>query len=496
MKKRKKAEGFGRIAFEFLAQIDQPFTLDTLLQKTSLPPTRENVRDIVAFLRADDSLVEEPPYFYPKAFFLKDVPIRVQPKEWEINNGIWIPGHRLLPFYPVLMPQDMVSYIFKDTGEEIKSKTIAMKMPDLHVYFSLMDLHKIPFQNAEDLLQKDADLKIKVCQMEEFYLRSGFQVGDTLIVRPLDLLTGRFSVAYDSMASMRAHIFEIQRLDKTFIKTLKEVLKKKLWYPNAEKQLLYTYYDLKQSQFYKWDIPCTALGPLLAENPDIRFSMAHSGRRIFHFSDQTLDDLDIYPDLTVPIEDEEPDELSEADEVEPDMNSIEGVLQITENICGLCVVRALLFEMITNQERFDYARVEDYLFAGVPKPVMSLQLKRHFRALVQAEYRQIKQGFDLKYAFLPITTARQKILEQAALIRQFFLFLQDSQINVDDVPKGDLIHLYELYHGFEEILQELDDAQINRISDISPVHKIVKMVDLVAENLPILFATIREKMEE
>ena len=125
MNKKAQKENIENIVFPFVARAEEPFTVDTLFERTGLHRSAENLRETWMFLRSDDSLVEKNQSFYPKSLFLKNIPIRVLPTEEELKEGIWIPGHRLLPFYPQSILQEGVYFTLKDSGEPLKTKTIA-----------------------------------------------------------------------------------------------------------------------------------------------------------------------------------------------------------------------------------------------------------------------------------------------------------------------------------------------------------------------------------
>jgi hypothetical protein len=469
---------------EYLTEIETPFTLEDLLRSTDTKHTPKVESEIRNLISSIDEFVEDERVFHPKISFLNDIPIRVMPTEYELKKGILIPGHRLLPFHPAGLPMDDVTFFENEVP--LKTRTIKMKMVELHIFFNLMDLQKIPILNIEDILNENADLKIQVYKMKEFYKTHHFKYGDTLIFKPKDFNEGLFSLEYDSYDNYQSHIFQIERMDRTFMKTLKKVMNQDLLFPNVEKQLLYTYFYLKQNPQIKWDIPATALGPLLGKDKEVTFSPLPNGRTVFHYVNQSLDDLSVYPDF---------EELLEEQEEEFDLETIDGILKYLNNSNGITIVRALLFDMITQKQRFNYTEIEKYLFDGLEKPYMPDQFKKQLKVLLQSEYQSIKKGFNLKYAYLPITTARTKILEQWQVIAGFLRSLDEEMVELDQLPKNDMMHLMELYQVFDEILRELDNTQISGECDSTEIHRIVKIVDRVSEELPSVFAAIRGKLD-
>lgn len=469
------------IVFEYLETVDVPFTLEDLFEETGLKKNRRDETEIHQLLMTIDEFVEDDGTFYPKVTFLKDIPIRISPTEFEIKNDILIPGHRILPFHPTGAPVDYVSMTYK--GKPVKTRKINLQMRDLQIYFSLMDLQKLPILNIEDLLEEGADLHIQVCDLKQFYKTNRFKSGDTIILRSEDFEVGLFSMSYESYEDTQTNIFEIKKVDRIFLKTLKQILEQDIYYPNVEKQLLYTYYALSDME---WGRPGTALGPLLGKNSEIAFSPLPNGRTIFHFVDQDIEDLAVYPDF---------DNMPELDEEEFDLDTIEGLLRFLNNNNNITIVRALIFDMIANKQRYSYTKIEQYLFDGLPKPYMPPEFRQRFKELISREHKQIKKAFNLKYAYLPVSTARERILEQCLNISRFLRSLDENMVALQDLPKSEMMHLMELDRVFEEILEELERIQLEGRSDVSEVHRVLKLIEKVSGQLPGLFTTIRQKLD-
>lgn len=473
------------IIFEYLEEMDQAFTLTDLFKATGVKKTKKNETEISELIQAADHIVLDKKTFYPKSTFLQDVPFRIQPTEFEIKKRILIPGHRMLPFHPPGM--FMGEMVFQYNGSPVKTKRMTLKMEEIQFYFCLMDLQKFPIINIEDILQDDADLEIEVCDLKSFYKQNEFKVGDTIIAKPIDFQAGFFSLRYDSSDNYQRHIFEIQKRDRLFMDTLKEVMQKELVFPNIEKQLLYTYFYLRREET-PWTVPGTALGPLLAEEPDVRFSPLPNGRIVFHFAHQTVDDLDVYPDL--------PDYLEEieAEEEEFEFDTIDGILKFLNNNNDRVVVRALLLDQITEQNGFSYQKIEDYLFDGLEKPYMPPELRAVFKLLVKQEYEDLEEAFDPAYAFLPVTTTRKKILEASLLISKFLRSLDAQEVPLEALPKNEMMHLMELDRSLAEVLLTIETSQLEGENNNSDIRRIQKMVERVIPELPRIFDVICAKI--
>lgn len=474
--------------FDYLEGVEQPFTLAEAFKAAGLKKTAKNEVEICNAIHACNFFVSWESVFYPKSGFLKNFLIRVQPNEFEIKEGIFVPGHRLLPFHPPWMSTDDVAFQYK--GSPVKTQTRKFKMDQLMSFISLMDFQKAPILNIEAILDENSDLEFEVCNMKTFYKKNNFQLGDSIIIEPLNLEEGLFTVRFDARDSYESHIFEINRIDKKFIDTLKKVLQMELVFPSAEKQLLYTYFLLsREEDAAPWTIPGTALIPLLKNDGEIVISPLSDGRALFHFKHQDVKDLRVNPDLMELAN----MALEEADE-EPDFDTIDGILKFLGNNNDIVVVRALLLDQIAGQKKFSYKAVQDYLFDGALKPYMPPVLIDLFKELVRDEFYDLKKSFDPAYAFLPVTTARKKILDAMLLISRFLRSLDAQEVQPDKLPQDDMMNLMQLDSAMTQFLSVIEAAQLEGENNSAEVRGVLKMIDIALTQLPMVFDLIREKI--
>jgi hypothetical protein len=159
------------------------------------------------------------------------------------------------------------------------------------------------------------------------------------------------------------------------------------------------------------------------------------------------------------------------------------------------VVRALLLEQITNQKKFSYKAVEDYLFDGALKPYMPRELLAPFKELVRDEFYELKKTFDPAYAFLPITTARKKILEAMLLISRFLRSLDAQELQLDQLPQEDIVNLMQVDSAMSQFLSSIEAAQLEGENNSAEVRRVLKMVEITLTQLPMVFDLIREKIK-
>jgi hypothetical protein len=459
-----------------------------LFKATGLKQTAKSEAEIGNMIHGCDYFVLWENTFYLKTLFLKNFLIRMHPNEFELKEGIFVPGHWLLPFHP---PWAFMGDIaFQYNGSPVKTRTRKLKIETIMPYFALMDFQKVPILNIEDMLDENADLEIEVCDLKSFYKKNNFQPGDSIIIEPLDLKEGLFAIRYEAHDSYEGRIFEINRIDKKFVDTLEKVLQMELVFPNAEKQLLYTYFLLsREAGAATRTIAGSALLALLKAREEIKASSLADGRILFHFVHQNIEDLKVNPDFN----DFTNMALEELDE-EPDFDTIDGILQYLGNNNDIVVVRALLLDQIAAQKKFSYKDVEDYLFDGAPKPFMPPELRGPFKELVHDEFHEIKEAFDPASAFLPITTARKKVLEAMLLISGFLRSLDAQGVQPEQLPQDDMLNLMELDRNLAEFLSVIETAQLEGENNSAEIRRVLKMIDVALAQLPKVFDLIREQI--
>jgi len=161
------------VLFDYLEGTEQPFTLAEVFEATGLKQTAKNETEIGNMIHGCDYFVLWENTFYPKTLFLKNFLIRMHPNEFELKEGIFVPGHRLLPFHP---PWAFMGDIaFQYNGSPVKTRTRKFKIETIMPYFALMDFQKVPILNIEDMLDENADLEIEVCDLKSFYKKNNFQ---------------------------------------------------------------------------------------------------------------------------------------------------------------------------------------------------------------------------------------------------------------------------------------------------------------------------------
>jgi hypothetical protein len=207
------------------------------------------------------------------------------PTDYEIQEGILIPGHRLLPFLPAGILSDEVTLIYNN--KVLDDKDIILTESQLNPYFDLLDSDEVPIIDAGTNSDGENRFSLIVFDLSRFYRENHFTRGDSIILTMGDFIESVFHIHCDPIANITARKEEIKTRDNLFIESLKRVFRANIENSYLEKQLMYTYFYMSRSLTQEQKkIPGTEVGVLLKRSKEIRFSDIVDTGKILHFADQ------------------------------------------------------------------------------------------------------------------------------------------------------------------------------------------------------------------
>ncbi len=273
-------------AFDFLEAAEEPFTLDELFRYIQLPRTPESEKELKDLLSSCGWLVEDKGTYHPRESFLKDVSFRVTPTDFEIDRGILIMGHRILPFLPFNRQVEDVDLWYKN--RMVDQKEMLLSAAELEFYFGLLDFGEIPALDSHKLPHGEYEYVVPAYDLQKFYREHKFKAGDSIIINPVDIRDCTFNIQYDSLENTVLHEESIKCWNELFIRALKRVLNRAVEKPFLEKQLTYGwYYMLGFMKRCEMELKPGGEWPMLIVNSrDINLSELDDGVKMLHFSDK------------------------------------------------------------------------------------------------------------------------------------------------------------------------------------------------------------------
>jgi len=185
--------------YEFLENTVEPFTLDDITGYIQTPGRKRNKRlamEISAYLEMRKIAFKvDSRHWLSRRGCFETVQFVITPSRLELLNGIFIPGHRCIPFAnPLMMPHH---YKFFWKGKLVPETTTEAPPEDLYPYYCVYGEEFAPQYIARDNPENEEaynsdpyedppEVSIHTLDMRVVYRESSFVPGDRFIVRILD----------------------------------------------------------------------------------------------------------------------------------------------------------------------------------------------------------------------------------------------------------------------------------------------------------------------
>ncbi|MCG8573039.1 MAG: hypothetical protein MJB14_23145 [Spirochaetes bacterium] len=464
----------------FINSQTSPFTLDEVFEITKIKKNKQLEKNFLSFLHYSNDFIEDNDVFYPKLTFLPAFSLRIQLTPFELENQLFILGHRIIPFNFGGLKIENIQLFHKRKLLERKIKKIPLE--ELMIFYSLLDIEKSPFVQID--LHHDPKQLVRTVtyNLGDFFKEYQFQPEDAIIIRVKDMEKGEYVLEYESVDVQKENFLINDTVNQKFFEQLKKVVSQRLMFPSVEKQLLYTFYQLGVD---KAQYPFTSVGPLLRSQNDIILNMLPDGTKVFLLKGQKLEDLGIFPDF---------DEIEkEIEESEIDLDSIDGILHYLGNTNTETTVRAFLY--VQNAfGSYNYEEVIDYLFQDCQKPYFYDDLEEVFKLLLAKTNTEILQIYKKHPPLLPINVTRKSILKCLLKISCFLRSLDHQQIPLAKLPKEEMYTISSINSNLDEMLYFLEN-QKSEPKDIKEIEHLNNTIKLFSEKLPEIFESIRMKIK-
>ena len=254
--------------------------LETFFQQTEIDDNAENRKKLLDMIFSSDKFVldKEKEKIYSRNYLLGQFKTRIQPTPMEIDKGILFPGHRLIPFFDGNYNIKHLKLLYHYKPMEMKEVTFKCK--EVESFFSLLNVQALPLQNPGDIMNPDRELSFDVWDLKEFYQRTNFKPGDSILLQPEDIINRSFSLKYVSAAKMKKKQEKIQQADRALLESLRKVLKLDIPFVSISHQLLYAFYEVFQVEPKAWEMPGSDFCELINKTSNILVFSTTEGRKL------------------------------------------------------------------------------------------------------------------------------------------------------------------------------------------------------------------------
>lgn len=280
----------------FTAQREEPFSAEEVIDAVA-PMLEEDEEDIPALVL--ESLTHDPHclldyqknQFVPRAYFFKGKKFLIQPTAEEVAGGYLIAGHRFMPFQPWgFHPSD--STITTRDGATIGTRLMPRSLMDAQIYFSLLHPGRLfaylvgddpdnadPLETAEGL---EIPLNLRVFDLNEWFARTGFRVGDAMLMTVTDWREGGYILEHKPAGNKRGITEWSDQFEETLLDMVLEVLGPAT---NIYEQLSLTYFFGPKSL---GEEPRLHLGGFLSHMQELQLTKM-GGEPMFWYRGQSAD---------------------------------------------------------------------------------------------------------------------------------------------------------------------------------------------------------------
>jgi hypothetical protein len=457
--------------YEFLENVTEPFILDSVVSFVRMiaphkPDSRRGTRLAVeiaalinsrniAFKLSKDSWVSRRGCFESLEFV-------ITPSRLEIQNGIFIPGHRCVPFAnPAIMPHEFKFYW---KGRPVPVTTTEGPPEDFYPFYTILGEEYAPQYVARDNPDNESafnsdpyedpvEVSIHTLDMRNLYRETAFVPGDRFVVRTKDWKTG---------------VFELKKVDKD------------KW-SQAE---LYAWFEAAEIGFHD---SFERLGPGSSTDEQIAYAYWYGGKRMREVPAYSLEEYLYEKTETIDtavygIE----TRFWFAGREIPDRDSLEGAQTVSDRT----YIEELLYQAkVPISEFVIQSYVRDALFRNdtdisrIVERIVPRTVEIDERVLnILAEYvREILEGFGSSYSVFidkEMGPIRQRVGELHTAVIDLSARLLQNGADPSWFPRHTFVVLSQIQSHAAMIMEDLDVDELPIDSELDTIdNSLDSMID-------------------
>ena len=464
---------------DFIVEQEDVFGIPEIIDYLGLKRTDKRFEEIEDFLFESFIVVKNVngEYFY-KGNVLSEIPIRILPTQFEIDKGVLILGHRIVPFHPVT---DINSVTLFYDSVKCKKTKIKTNFDDIQIYYSLTSLYQIPINN--DSIDESNSLDLEVYDMKSFYSKNNFKFGDTIVLKTKNFKNGLFDMFYDSAENFNKDISKVRKTEANFMKSLMKVIEEfNIDIIDTDYQLVLAY-CLNRKNFV--DIAMSPLGILLSKQKEIVFSRLPDGSSIFHKANENpldsiydfnnINEREIYKDIN--------------------FNTIDGILEYLGCNFSVVYIKALIYDQFAFGN-YNYESIYERAFKNRLNLFPDKELSDKFKSLVDKEAQKIHNILSKSFSPLEVNLVRKKCLELLDYNTDFLRLLDQKMVDLDDLPKDDMIQIVTITGFLDNMLKLLEKEIVkSKKINIKELEKTHKEIEKLEKPLLEIIAGVKKKLK-
>lgn len=428
---------------EYVRKTLVPFTesdVSKYLLKKKHPCTVEKIREYLQ--NSSNVFVDMYGKFFSRAGIFSSRYFSFVPTKTEVENGYLIIGHRMMPFVdPEILPSDLHFFF---CGDMISKKRVVVNSHDIYPLYQFFGEEYVPQIIAQDtanllldLSETDfelpSEINLTVLNLEEFYRRMDFKVGDRIVALVSDWDKGFINIA--PFRKRNSNPFEQTAVDKkrekweeSFEKSLCTSLDTFGPCASIEEQLAFAYLN----NLDKFCVThCSSVQEVLSKSKKFEFTLYGVETRLW-FKDKQI------PAMNPKMMMNPPEELLE--QLPKKETKIENLL----NRLGL-LVPEWVFDAFVLDALFNKSDELDKIVEKIVPDLIVLEESDYKAILLHLEkkYDILRKGYNW-FADYQIAKYRHEILELYSKIVTVFYEIEYQKVNLQELDQQHLVILTQL----------------------------------------------------
>ena len=179
---------------------------------------------------------------------IKNISLSLRLSKFEINNKVFFPGHRLIPFIANDKIESGLTFLNPE-GDEIQKQKQSFPIVDIVRYYQYSSLIHFPDEiKLNDWALEKSSLVVTAWNLSKIISQNQLKEGDVLLINLVDYKKGVFRVRPCRKNNLNLERLKMRSLFTSMEATLKKLCKIDAFYSvGLEKQLLYTLYHTDES---------------------------------------------------------------------------------------------------------------------------------------------------------------------------------------------------------------------------------------------------------
>jgi hypothetical protein len=381
---------------------------------------------------------------------IKNLPLSIRLNSFEINNKVFLPGHRLIPFISNKKKEPDLTFLYSESNEIAKQK-LPFLIEDIVPYYQYSSPVHFPDEiKLNNWALEKSSLLVTAWDISHIIKKNKLEEGDFISIKLVDYEKGIFQVQPCYKRTMYLARLKMRSLFLSMETTLKKLCTLDSFCSmGIEKQVLYTLYQIDKKLL---NVPAFSFVDFIESLTELEVVGCEAGGgRLVPGSNNYHNNLVC----------EEKPRVSKGE-----TGSLDRIFYDLKLAFNKDEFVSILYTVI-GSEAYKLESVFNILFWGEGKVFSNNNQQevfyKHLRKLLKKIYSDLKQP-ESKV----ISNLRDQTVSIKLSLIEILRFLEKNEVGLKDLPQDLLDKIHDLDHFCRETLSRLADRSV--IPDLKFIH--------------------------